>query len=295
MARAAKVLSLRTLGLTLAQIASVLEAERQELQPALARHQAKLEEEIRRLAATVQKVSALRSHVMAGGILEPLVPSRLSRPVSRILVSLELRWPWDGEVFELRDIKPLTYIIGPLGSGKTRLAKAIADKLPGTVFIGLDRAADHAAEAEQRLAADPALQFKVDKARDWLLEHGAQPSHALTALLVALEDDKPAALVVDIIEQGLEEASQEALAAYFRRQKDYRRPIFMLTRSSSILDLRSLEADDAIILCPANHSAPTWIAPYPGSPGHETVASCLAKPCVRARTEGVVASRMLVA
>jgi hypothetical protein len=202
---------------------------------------------------------------------------------------------WDGEVFELRDIKPLTYIIGPLGSGKTRLAKAIADKLPGTVFTGLDRAADHAAEAEQRLAADPALQFKVDKACDWLLEHGARPSHALTALLVALEDDKPAALVVDMIEQGLGEASQEALAAYLRRHKDYRRPIFMLTRSSSILDLRSLEADDAIILCPANHSAPTWIAPYPGSPGHETAASCLAKPCVRARTEGVVASRMLVA
>jgi hypothetical protein len=33
------------------------------------------------------------------------------------------------------------------------------------------------------------------------------------------------------------------------------------------------------------------VLPYPGAPGYETVASCLAAPDVRARTEGVVAMR----
>jgi len=50
-------------------------------------------------------------------------------------------------------------------------------------------------------------------------------------------------------------------------------------------------ADEAIILCPANHSPPTRVAPYPGAPGFEAVATCLASPEVRARTEGVIAWR----
>ena len=65
----------------------------------------------------------------------------------------------------------------------------------------------------------------------------------------------------------------------------------MLTRSSAILDLTAVGADEAIILCPANHSPPTYVAPYPGTPGYEAVATCLATPEVRARTEGVIAWR----
>ena len=58
-----------------------------------------------------------------------------------------------------------------------------------------------------------------------------------------------------------------------------------------MLDLAAVGRDEAIILCPANHSPPTRVAPYPGAPGYEAVATCLAPPEVRARTEGVIAMR----
>jgi hypothetical protein len=64
-----------------------------------------------------------------------------------------------------------------------------------------------------------------------------------------------------------------------------------MTRSSAMLDLAAVGADEAIILCPANHSPPSFVAPYPGSPGYEAVATCLATPDVRARTQGVIAWR----
>ncbi|CAH2396364.1 hypothetical protein MES4922_160179 [Mesorhizobium ventifaucium] len=67
------------------------------------------------------------------------------------------------------------------------------------------------------------------------------------------------------------------------------RPLFLLTRSRAILDLAAVGTDEAIILCPANHSPPTYVAAYPGTPGYEAVATCLASPEVRARTDGVIA------
>ena len=79
--------------------------------------------------------------------------------------------------------------------------------------------------------------------------------------------------------------------AHLRRRGPSARPLFMLTRSSAILDLAAVTAEEAIILCPANHSPPTLVAPYPGAPGYEAVATCLASPEVRARTEGVIAWR----
>ena len=72
-------------------------------------------------------------------------------------------------------------------------------------------------------------------------------------------------------------------------------PSLVLTRSNAILDLDAVGADETIILCPANHSPPTRVAPYRGAPGYEAVATCLASPEVRARTEGVIAWRPQVA
>lgn len=94
-----------------------------------------------------------------------------------------------------------------------------------------------------------------------------------------------------MIEQGLDQATQEALIAHLRRRGSGSRPLFCLTRSCAILDLAAVGQDEAIIFCPANHSPPTRVAPYPGSPGYEAVATCLASPEVRARTEGVIAHR----
>lgn len=291
MARATEIASLRTLGLSLAQVARVLTGDAQGLEPALAAHQATLEGRVRQLADTVEKVRRLR-HDLAGGKAPAAGElARLLQPACEVGVAFDLPWPWGGERFELHDIRPLNYIVGPLGSGKTRLAKCLAEALPDAAYLGLERLADGGAAARARLHADPALKSRIDQALTWLVEDGGAVSEALVALLAGLEAFEPAILVVDMLEQGLDKATQEALIAYLRRRRRHRRPLFVLTRSNAILDLDAVGADEAIILCPANHSPPTWVAPYRGTPGYEAVATCLASPEVRARTEGVIAWR----
>ena len=295
MARAAEIAALRALGLSLAQVARVLKGDAQGLEPALAAHQASLEGQIRQLAGAIEKVRGLRADLAQGQAPAAGDLTRLLGPATELRVAFELPWPWGGERFELRDVRALNYIIGPLGCGKTRLALRLAETLPGAAFLGLDRLANDGAAARARLAADAELRARVDEVLAWLVEDGAQESGALVALLVGLEAEGPAVLVVDMVEQGLDEGSQEALIAWLRRRGPGGRPIFLLTRSCAILDLASVGPDEAIILCPANHSPPSRVAPYPGAPGYEAVATCLASPEVRARTEGVIAMRPQVA
>jgi DNA-binding transcriptional MerR regulator len=291
MARATEIAALRALGLSLGQVARVLGGDAQGLEPALAAHQATLEGRVRQLADAVEKVRRLRYDLARG---EPPAAGELARllePAPELSVVFDLPWPWGGEQFELRDIRPLNYIIGPLGSGKTRLAKRIAEALPDAAFLGLERLADRGAAARAQLDADPALKSRVDQTLAWLVEDGGAVSEALVALLAGLESEGPAILIIDLLEQGLDKATQEALIAHLRRRGPDGRPLFLLTRSNAILDLNAVGADEAIILCPANHSPPTRVAPYRGAPGYEAVATCLASPEVRARTEGVIARR----
>ncbi|EUB96931.1 transcriptional regulator, MerR family [Rhizobium sp. CF080] len=295
MARAAEIAALRALGLSLAQVARVLGGDAQELAPALAAHQARLETEARRIAETVEKVRSLRAGLAGGEPPQMHELTRLAWPAAEIVAAFDLPWPWGGEHFELRDIRPVNYIIGPLGSGKTRFAKAIAENLPGAIFVDLDRAADDAADARARMETDPALKLRVEQALAWLLDEGAVATPALTALVVALEAEGVQIPVIDMIEHGLDQTSQEAVAAYLRNRGPGARPLFVMTRSSAILDLGAVGQDEAIILCPANHSPPSRVAPIPGAPGYEAVATCLAAPEVRARTEGVIAWRPQVA
>ena len=277
MARAREIAVLRALGLSLAQVARVLEGDPRDLEPALAAHQTALEGQARQLAGVVDKVREIRSRLIEGQAPAAADLERLVEPASEPCAAFDLPWPWGGERFELRDLRPLNYIIGPLGSGKTRLAMALAQALPGAKFLGLER------------AADPALRAKVEADLGWLAEEGAACSDALVALLTGLEWDGP--VVVDMVEQGLDEATQEAVIAHLRRRGPGAQPLFLMTRSSAILDLAALGPDEAIILCPANHAPPTRVAPYPGAPGYEAVATCLASPEVRARTAGMVARR----
>ncbi|MGK6312482.1 MerR family transcriptional regulator [Neorhizobium sp. DT-125] len=295
MARAAEIAALRALGLSLAQVARVLKGDPQGLAPALAAHQKRLEEEIRELSVRIETVRDLRAGLADGHPPRMQELARLVRPAAEAVAAFDLPWPWGGERFELRDIKPLNYIIGPLGSGKTRFARAIAENLPGAVFAGPGRAANDAAEARARMETDPALKARVERALGWLVEDGATLSPDLAALLVALETDPADIPVIDMIEQGLDQATQEAVIAHLRRRGSGARPIFMLTRSSAILDLAAVGPDEAIVLCPANHNPPSRVMPYPGAPGYEAVATCLAAPDVRARTEGVVAWRPEIA
>ena len=295
MARGAEIVALRALGLSLAQVGRVLEgdADAAGLEPALAAHEAMLESRMQQQAGTLEKVRRLRADLRRGQTPTAGELTRLLAAAPSIRVEFELPWPWGGESFELRDLRTLNYIVGPLGSGKTRLALRLAEELPGAVFLGLDRLED--GRAPTQLAADSALRMRVHRALAWLVEDGATVSAALTALLAGLEAERPAAFVVDMVEQGLDQATQQAVAAWLRRRRADSRPLFLLTRSSAILDLAAVGADESILLCPANHSPPTWVLPYPGAPGYEAVATCLASPEVRARTQGVIAWRPALA
>ena len=283
MTRATEIVSLRALGLSLAQVARVLDGDSSDLDAGLAAHEARLRVQAQAIAAALEKVGRLRSDISLGEKLQPADLARIVDPGSGLSISFDLPWPWGGEPFALRDIPPLTYITGPLGSGKTRLAERLAETLPNAAFIGLDRVADD--------RADPALRIRVEQALTWLVEDGAAASDALTALVMALEADGPDILVIDMVEQGLDQATQEALIAHLRLRMLRKRALFLLTRSSSILDLDAVGSGEAIILCPANHSPPICVAPYPGTPGYEAVSTCLAPPEVRARTAGIIAIR----
>ena len=291
MARTAEIVDLRALGLSLAQVGRVLDGDPQSLEPALAAHQATLEGQARQLGETVEKVRTLRAELAQGQAPDAGVLGRMVRSNGEISVAFDLPWPWGGERFELSDIRPLNYILGPLGCGKTVLSMKIAEVLPDAAYIGLERLDDDGAEAHRRLDNDPAMKSRVDQTVAWLVEDGATESPALIALLVALETEEAAVLVVDMVEQGLDHATQEALIANRRHHARRARPIIMMTRSCAILDLDAVGPDEAIILCPANHSPPTLVAPYPGAPGYESVATCLASPEVRARTEGLISWR----
>jgi hypothetical protein len=213
---------------------------------------------------------------------------RLAKPAADPVVAFDLPWPWGGERFALREVRAINYIIGSLGSGKTRLAMRLAETLPGAVFVGLDRlAAPARSERQQRLEVDSALRARVESALAWLAEEGAEISEALRAMVVALEGEGDGALVIDMIEQGLDEAAQSALIAHLRRRGPLARPVFAMTRSCAVLDLSAVGPHELILLCPANHSPPTVVAPHPGAPGYEAVATCLASPAVRARTAGL--------
>ena len=278
MARAAEIVALRGLGLSLAQVARVLDGAPRDFDAGLSAHEARLREQARQIAAALERVRLLRADLAQAFAQE-----------APLTVGFALPWPWNGEWFALHDVPRLAFITGPLGSGKTRFAQRLAAALPDAAFLGLDRLSDPT--LPQRLAEDARLADRVARRLAWLIEDGAEGSDALAALAVALEAETPIALVVDMVEEGLSAGAQMALMAHLRLRGSGKRALFLMTRSSSILDLAALSATEAVILCPANHSPPLRVAPYPGGRGYEAVATCVASPEVRARTAGIVAMR----
>ncbi|MCB8837812.1 hypothetical protein [Aurantimonas sp. VKM B-3413] len=169
----------------------------------------------------------------------------------------------------------------------------MAEELPGSAFLALGRTCE--GQPAEELRADSRLGARAEDQHARLVENGAAPSSILFDLVTHLEADRSGALVINMLEEGLDQASQKALIADLRRRGPDAGSLFFTTRSSSILDLASVGGGEAIILCPANHSPPMLVAPYPGTPGYEAVALCLADPQVRERTRGVTAVRRKVA
>ncbi|OZI26094.1 MerR family transcriptional regulator [Bordetella genomosp. 9] len=285
MARAAEVVALRTLGLSLAQVARVLDGDPASLKVALTAHETALDNDIRALVHKLDKLRNIQADLAGGQMPSDGELTGLLDRSTTSSTAFELPWPWGGEWFEVRDVRPLNYIIGSLGSGKTILARRLAETLPDAGFVGLDRLDKQCAAAKTLLENDAALDSRVTQVLAWLIEEGATRSDALIALLVALEAEGPAVLVVDMIEQDLDRSSQQALMAHLRQRARVAgtRPLFLMTRSAAILDLAAVGPEEAILLCPANHSPPSRVAPYPGAPGYEAVATCLAPPEVRER------------
>jgi DNA-binding transcriptional MerR regulator/CheY-like chemotaxis protein len=282
MQRAREIVALRALGLSLAQIGRVLEGDAAEdLEATLAAHQAQLEGRLHDTSGAIQRVRDLRQRIAAGERPGAGDLAALQTHAASVAASFDLPWPWGGERFDLLALKPITYLTGPLFSGKTKLAQGIVNAVPGAVFIGLDRA------AIASLAIDEAQASQI---LSWLLEDGATATDALRLIAAALATG-PSLIVFDLVEQGLDEATQLALIAHLRQRGDGATPVVLMTRSNAILDLASVGAGEDIIFCHANHSPPVYVAPYPGAPGYEAVASCLAPPDVRARSEGIVAMR----
>ncbi|MCF4124093.1 MerR family transcriptional regulator [Methylobacterium sp. SyP6R] len=289
MARAAEIVGLRRLGLSLAQVARVLDGEPRDLDAGLAAHEARLSEAGQRTAAALARVRALRADLARGSLPAPAAVTRALVESAPLAIGFVLPWPWDGEWFALHDLPRLSFLTGPLGSGKTRFARGLAAALPDVAFLGLDRLGDP--DLARRLAEDAPLAERVERRLAWLVEEGAERSEALTALVVALETDAPASLVIDMVEEGLSAATQVALMAHLRLRGTDKRALVLMTRSSSILDLDALAPQEVVILCPANHDVPLLAVPHPGGRGYEAAATCLAAPDVRARTAGMMAVR----
>lgn len=275
------IIELRGLGVGLADIAALRDADAGARRQLLRAHQATLEARAVAVAAAAEQANEpARSHKRKSPPQTPLLLGR---------VILKLPWPWGGERWVLRGLGPLNYITGPLGSGKTQLAKCLARAIPGGAFVGLERLEDGASAARHLQTADRGLAARVDEAIARLVADGATASPALRALFAALHSRPRGVVVVDMVEQDLNGATQRALMRYLRRWREG--PLVLMTRSTSILDLAQTNGSEVVIYCPANHSVPMQFIPRPGAAGIEAVHTCLASPAVRARTAGVIACR----
>lgn len=286
MAAAARVVSLRALGLSLAQIADVLGGDARSLEHALAAHEQSLNERMQGLAAQVRRLQDLRESLPTGQLPDASDIDGILNESPRMRLSMALPWPWNGECFDIPAIHPINYLVGPLGSGKTILAHCIAGAFPGSICIDAAQPVTPASVDEEHAACR--IDERVDQAMAWLLGEGAIESPMLASLLRVLESDMPTLLVIDSIESNLDQGSQEALMRYLRLQvRRHSRPLFLITRSAAILDLDRTGADEAIYFCPANHRLPFRVLPYRGTAGYESLDDCLATPAERERTRGM--------
>ena len=280
---AREVIALRLLGLSLAQIAGALKGDATATDQALALRETELGIQF----AAMQKASERIRHLRHGlGQQSGHRPHNLANACTpnRGAVSFKLPWPWDGEPFVIAGLSRLTYLVGPLGSGKTRFALRLSEALPNARWLSLQRLDDpRSFERELNLTRGEVL--RVESHLDRLQKEGAVDVEPLRLLMGALEvsgGNQP--LVIDMIEEGLTRPSQAALMSLLRdSMKTRMAPVIAMTRSSSILALARVSPDEAILYCPPNHSVPFFVSPFAGAAGYEAMSLCLATPEARKR------------
>ena len=101
MSRAAEIVSLRALGFSLAQIKRVLEGDPSGLEPALAAHQAILDDQLRQLVGRIEKVRQLRDDLARGEAPTVVELAGMMMPNTEFKITIDLPWPWGGEQFAL--------------------------------------------------------------------------------------------------------------------------------------------------------------------------------------------------
>lgn len=280
--RAADVAGWRKLGLGLAAIGEILAADPARREIILDRHRVRLEKERDRLDTAISAIRSAGCQKADRGFRSDCKPATP-------LLSFDLPWPWDGERFDLASLPRLAFITGPLGSGKTRLATCLAVSLPRGRYVGLDRlAVKPSTTAPRPRRSKSSVAAQCQRILRKMAASGTSVSNALAVLVEAIYfADGP--IVVDMVEQDLDAITQEEFMALLRHTPPVF-PLFLMTRSSAILDISKMESGEAIIYCPANHSPPMIVTPDPSCPGYEAVALCVSPPQVRERSAGMVAA-----
>lgn len=270
------IVALRRLGMGAGAIAALEGGDAVGLEIALARHELRLREEAGDVSRRLSMLNSMRASLRDGS-----VPNVNELAViaggSGLSLAFDLDWPWAGEAFVMNDLGSITFVTGPLGSGKTRFVKAVTKNLPGARFAAPDCSVPECDEGSDAIAQ--------------LKQEGIEPGDAMKRLVHLVSSAEFGHLVIDHVERGLSEVEQEAFIAWLRGTVRPGRGLVLLTRSTGILDCDAPIAGERAIFCPASHEAPFEVPMVPGARGWESLTDCLASPATNERVGTLEARR----
>jgi DNA-binding transcriptional MerR regulator len=93
MRRASEVVTLRALGLSLAQVAQVLQGDPETLDSVLAAHEASIEREICELMGSIDRIRGVRAGLARGEVFAGAELARLPTASVGFNIAFDLPWP----------------------------------------------------------------------------------------------------------------------------------------------------------------------------------------------------------